>query len=72
MTTLCLACAARSAPALFGRAPARAAVINTLGRRARTLLPALLALTGLSFDQMVVLRAGLDMVLQSTRNGRFH
>ncbi|MEA1674304.1 hypothetical protein [Nitrospirillum sp. BR 11163] len=68
MTTLCLDCATRPVPAL----PSRAAMVDTLGRRARTLLPALLALTGLSFDQMVVLRAGLDMVLQTTRNGRFH
>jgi hypothetical protein len=68
MTTLCLACTTRSAPAL----PSRAVVVSTIGRRARTLLPALLALTGLSFDQMVVLRAGLDMVLQTTRQGRFH
>ncbi|MEE3623250.1 hypothetical protein UCD39_04520 [Nitrospirillum sp. BR 11752] len=70
MTTLCLACPNRSAPA--DRAAIRAAVMNTIGTRARTLLPALLALTGLSFDQMVVLRAGLDMVLQGTRSGRFH
>ncbi|WP_044558459.1 hypothetical protein [Azospirillum sp. B4] len=68
MTTLCLTCAGRPTPSL----PSRAAVMTTLGTRARTLLPALLALTGLSFDQMVVLRAGLDMVLQSTRSGRFH
>ncbi|MBB6252227.1 hypothetical protein [Nitrospirillum iridis] len=68
MTTLCLTCAGRSTPVL----PNRAAVMNTLSTRARALLPALLALTGLSFDQMVVLRAGLDMVVQSTRSGRFH
>ncbi|MDZ5649210.1 hypothetical protein [Nitrospirillum sp. BR 11828] len=70
MTTLCFACPNRSAPA--DRAAFRAAVMTTIGIRARTLLPALLALTGLSFDQMVVLRAGLDMVLQGTRSGRFH
>lgn len=50
----------------------RAGSMLERARLNRALVPALLSLCGLSFDQVVVLRAGLDMVLHNARLARFH